>query len=259
MKKQRKSFETTKVSQKQDARLRKSIDSTAKFIAKKYAKLLPKGTYISHTKTISRSDSFNLRHLLSGEDFSGREDYSNFKIKPDGGNLCLVVPGEESDVYFPLVISEAKHQGTNDKLVLAGKKPQAVGNAIERASKNDIFCRNYTGDLSYYPFVIFADGCDFASDSELESALGDKISSNKLDVLKRYSKFTRSKLGAMQDDYKLNTLYVSRALTKGKQIPTIYTQYNDFTIKQMKAKLKEVAEISLNELLNSGVLDSVVR
>ena len=39
-------------------------------------------------------------------------------------------------VKYPINICEAKQQGTNDKRKEEGKKPQSLGNAIERSCKN---------------------------------------------------------------------------------------------------------------------------
>ena len=71
-------------------------------------------------------------------------------ILPDGGIVYAEIFGK----VYPILISEAKKQGTNDKLLEEGKKKQAKGNAIERAVKNhseiSLYCRPY----DYYPYCI---------------------------------------------------------------------------------------------------------
>ena len=88
-------------------------------------------------------------------------------ILPDGGIVYAEISGKE----YPILISEAKKQGTNDKLLEEGKKKQAKGNAIERAVKNhseiSLYCRPY----DYYPYVVFASGCDFEETSSINDRL----------------------------------------------------------------------------------------
>lgn len=103
----------------------------------------------------------------------GKSDWKpcskNPYILPDGGILYAEILGK----VYPILISEAKKQGTNDKLLEQGKKKQAKGNAIERAVKNhseiSLYCRPY----DYYPYVVFASGCDF----EVSSSINDRLDS----------------------------------------------------------------------------------
>tara|TARA_B100000795_G_C22751522_1_gene419642 strand:+ start:92 stop:778 length:687 start_codon:yes stop_codon:yes gene_type:complete len=84
-------------------------------------------------------------------------------ISPDGGLLYLVWKGVE----YPILISEAKKQGTNDERLLEGKKLQSKGNGIERAHKNAKEFSLYNKELNYNPYVIFACGCDFVKGSSI--------------------------------------------------------------------------------------------
>lgn len=74
----------------------------------------------------------------------------------DGGNVKS----------YPLFIGEDKKQGTNDKRIFEGKSRQAIGNAVERAAKNYIIVADYCFlyDRNFFPYVIFAHGCDFGDD-----------------------------------------------------------------------------------------------
>ena len=84
-------------------------------------------------------------------------DNSRVSIKPDAGIIMWTYRG----IQYPIYIGEDKVQGTNDNLFAAGKPRQATGNAIERYFKNvraeEMMCAN----LSYFPSVVFASGCDF--------------------------------------------------------------------------------------------------
>ena len=84
-------------------------------------------------------------------------------VDPDGGLLFL----EWNGVRYPILISEAKKQGTNDERYKEGKKKQGRGNGIERAFKNALAFSQYNEKLDYNPYVIFACGCDFDKDSSI--------------------------------------------------------------------------------------------
>lgn len=90
-------------------------------------------------------------------------------ILPDGGIVYAEILGKK----YPILISEAKKQGTNDKLLEEGKKKQAKGNAIERAVKNHSEINLYFRPYDYYPYVVFASGCDF----EASSSINDRLDS----------------------------------------------------------------------------------
>lgn len=88
-------------------------------------------------------------------------------INPDGGFLFVNVNNEK----LPILISEVKNQGTNDRRIREGKKKQAKGNAIERLGKNVIALRRFTEKEKIFPFVCFGYGCDF----EKKSTILDRI------------------------------------------------------------------------------------
>jgi type II restriction enzyme len=87
-------------------------------------------------------------------------------IRPDGGILCMK-PINPTPISYPILISEAKNQGTNDLRLKEGKTKQAKGNAIERLGKNVIGLRTALMRESIFPFVCFGYGCDFAEDSSI--------------------------------------------------------------------------------------------
>jgi hypothetical protein len=80
---------------------------------------------------------------------------NNVYMKPDGGILFYRDQ--------PILVSEMKVQGTNDRRLADGKSRQALGNAIERASKNIRGAEMFFDTLPVFPYVIFAAGCDFHS------------------------------------------------------------------------------------------------
>jgi len=80
-------------------------------------------------------------------------------ISPDGGIIYMKYGG----LWMPILITEAKKQGTNDKREIEGKCKQSLGNAIERAHKNYNELREFmsTFNVNYFPYLVFAYGCDF--------------------------------------------------------------------------------------------------
>ena len=84
-------------------------------------------------------------------------------VNPDGGLLFIEWNGTE----YPILISEAKKQGSNDVRLKKGLKIQSRANAIERAYKNALAFSQYNEKLDYNPYVIFACGCDFDKDSSI--------------------------------------------------------------------------------------------
>ena len=88
-------------------------------------------------------------------------------IRPDGGVLYAKING----TIYPILVSEAKKQGTNNKLIEEGKKVQAKGNAIERAVKNHTELKLFFKPYDFYPYIVFASGCDFEATSSINDRL----------------------------------------------------------------------------------------
>jgi type II restriction enzyme len=135
-------------------------------------------------------------------------------VSPDGGVLFVKYEGEE----YPILISEAKKQGTNVKRLYEGLPKQSKGNAIERAYKNIDEFKLYCEDLNYFPYVIFACGCDFERGSSIL---------DRLDAMTRYEP--------------RNANYVADLPQK----VTIYIQEDYFTANEMFDKIYDVAKTSL--------------
>ncbi len=104
----------------------------------------------------------SLRQAFPSEDFFFH--FATSSLKPDGGVLFLI---DNSGKRFPVLISEVKNQGTNERRKREGLKKQAKGNAIERLGKNVIGLKAALLPESIFPFVCFGYGCDFAEDSSI--------------------------------------------------------------------------------------------
>tara|TARA_Y100000310_G_scaffold288318_1_gene313852 strand:- start:194 stop:877 length:684 start_codon:yes stop_codon:yes gene_type:complete len=140
-------------------------------------------------------------------------------VSPDGGVLFVKYKGNKYPCkYLPILISEAKKQGTNVLRLGEGLKKQSKGNAIERAYKNIDEFKLYCEDLDYFPYVIFACGCDFENGSSIL---------DRLDAMTRYEP--------------RNVNYVADS----KQKVTAYVQEEYFTANEMFEKIYDVAKTSM--------------
>jgi type II restriction enzyme len=163
-------------------------------------------------------------------------------VSPDGGVLFVEYKGDKYPCkYLPILISEAKKQGTLLKnkddtlregltdtqiaLALSGKD-QSRGNAVERAQMNIENFKLYCEDLNYFPYVLFACGKDF----EEGSTILDRI-----DAMTRYEPRNVNYVADCED---LET-------GRKEQKVTAYVQEEYFTANEMFDKIYDVAKTSL--------------
>jgi type II restriction enzyme len=178
-------------------------------------------------------------------------------VSPDGGVLFVEYKGDKYPCkYLPILISEAKKQGTNNilqrikylydygytdeevakdvgwkvervtKKIKDGKFKQARGNAIERAQTNIENFKLYCENLNYFPYVIFACGCDFGSGSSIL---------DRIDAMTRYEPRNVNYVADCED---LET-------GRKEQKVTAYVQEEYFTANEMFDKIYDVAKTSL--------------
>ena len=88
-------------------------------------------------------------------------------MKPDGGILFV----EKQGLSIPILIVEDKVQGTNDTRLEKGLRRQSTGNAIERAAKNIRASEMIFAPYEFFPYVVFASGCDFHSSETISKRL----------------------------------------------------------------------------------------
>lgn len=165
-------------------------------------------------------------------------------VSPDGGVLFVKYKRKE----YPILISEAKKQGTNffkkdgtlkenltlkQRLLAMSSLTQAKGNAVERAYKNIEEFKLYCEDLNYFPYVLFACGCDFASDSTIL---------DRCSAMTRKSPFNVNYVADCEERKKIGQYVYIRKTQK----VTLYIQEDYFTANEMFEKIYEVAKTSLN-------------
>lgn len=115
-------------------------------------------------------------------------------INPDGGFLFATNKQGERRI---VLVSEVKHQGTNDKRKDEGLPKQARGNAIERLGKNLIGIRALFKNEGVLPFVCFGNGDDFGAGSTIIDrvlTMNDFFALNKIFVKKDFLPFEPSSM-----------------------------------------------------------------
>lgn len=168
-----------------------------------------------------------IRHSKSRDEYD--TTFSDRAIKPDGGVIFLIKK-DDTKAKKILLISEAKHQGTNKQRLAEGKPRQAQGNAIERLGKNLTGIRAALNHEQITPFVCFGSGCDFEEDYTHES-------------------FVMSKVSMLNEFYSLNKTYVFKKdhdVNKNSFAPvSMYFREEKWSSDEMFTILKEEAETAL--------------
>jgi hypothetical protein len=124
----------------------------------------PLGYNIVHEKKVSL---FECQTFFAAAGGPPPDPNNQSYMKPDGGILYA----ENDGVRIPILIVEDKVQGTNDTRCADGLGRQATGNAIERAAKNVRAAEMIFSGVDYFPYVIFASGCDFHSTETISNRL----------------------------------------------------------------------------------------
>ena len=142
----------------QESELAQAIIATSEAVTTKF------GFTVQHDKRMMLSTLVHeLRRSHPLVEFA--DVFPTSSMNPDGGILSLL--SRNGTDRFPIVIAEAKHQGTNDLRAREGLPPQSKGNAIERLGKNVIGFRAMMLDEQIMPFVCFGYGIDFEDTSSI--------------------------------------------------------------------------------------------
>ena len=156
--------------------------------------------------------------------------YRDRYIKPDGG--VIWVTNTVTGYSYPIIASEAKRQGTNDERENEGKKKQAVGNAIERAQKNNFQIDTLFENEYINPVFCFIHGCDVEN------------------------RTFRSKISSMSGNRPFNQSYIYKKKTAigYKAIPSFYLQKKPWTAEEMADILTDAALIVVRYWEEQGIL-----
>jgi type II restriction enzyme len=150
----------------------------------------------------------------------------NSTIKPDGGILFL-------NDNIPLLSTEAKKQGTNQKRCDEGLKKQAMGNAIERAHKNYNEIKNLFDPYPYTGYILFGYGCDFQPGSSII---------DRLSAMTYYDSFNTLHI---KDAIKETSMNGIKLVERHKKA-SVFLQVLPFTYQFIYQQSMEAAEIALS-------------
>ena len=199
--------------------LEKLVQSTQETIMDELHRAYPPLAF-SHTTRMQKSTIHRKLRLRSPE-FGDYQSNSKSHIRPDGGFYWAHLPDGTVEL---ILVMEAKKQGTNDLLIAAGLKPQAMGNAIERACKNFLEIDNFMWDKNYFPYLIMANGHDLREGSSIRDRL------------------TACMRGSQPNQYYVPKLY-------GMARATVFMQENPWSWEEIVKHGLEVAKQSIEMLL----------
>lgn len=182
-------------------------------------------------------------------------------IRPDGAITEVL---DRHGQWRVILVGESKHQGNDAEKILAGvlqgkNKDQdfmAAGNAIERMHKNVLELRNFMLNEQHFPYVVFLQGSNFATESfevtrpdgRVVKVVHDSGMLNRIDRVTA-SSFSRN----------INQMYCANIVVKAGefehmlQIVSLYCKASPWTAGEMGEVMLNVANTSIEVL--SGDLD----
>lgn len=177
-------------SKKMDKDIDKAVLMVLETLSKEYPQLI-----FEYQKTMKLGDIIAIlsRQYPEYAQHFGKPFDTSF-ISPDGGFIFATNKQGERRI---ILVSEVKHQGTNDKRKDEGLPKQARGNAIERLGKNLIGIRALFKNEGVLPFVCFGNGDDFGDGSTIVDrvlTMNDFFALNKIFVRKDFLPFEPSSM-----------------------------------------------------------------
>ena len=180
-------------------------------------------------------------------------------IKPDGG---IIEVQDKTGIYRIVLVSESKHQGNDVEKIRAGikqgKKRDAdlmvAGNAIERVHKNIQELRNYLLDEIHFPYVVFLQGSNFATQTFfVDSPDGRRVEiSHDAGNLNRIDRVTASSYGMeINRNYCRNVFVDLDENMQMLQAASLYFQSDSWTAGDMAEILWDIALTSMEVLSGS--------
>ena len=182
------------------------------------------------------------------------------KIKPDGG---VIEVQDRDQKWRVILVSEAKYQGKDveniQKGILVGKNMNqqlmVAGNAIERVYKNINEIRNFMLDEHHFPYVVFLQGSNFATETfQVFKPDGTFVEiKHNSGALNRIDRVT-----AANYCMPINTNYCKNIFISHKkssimlQAASIYARCEAWTEVEMQEIMMEIAETSIGILNQLG-------
>jgi type II restriction enzyme len=195
--------------------------------------------------------------LNSIDDRLGRTLFvDSASIKPDGAITEVL---DKNGNWRVVLVGESKHQGNDVEKIVAGvlqgkNKDQdfmAAGNAIERVHKNIVEFRNFMLDERHFPYVVFLQGSNFATETFSVTRPDGRVVeiSHKAGLLNRIDRVTASNLGCEINQNHCENINVDiGGRAQLMQIASLYFQASPWSAKAMAEVLLDVAQTSIRVL-----------
>jgi len=177
-------------------------------------------------------------------------------IKPDG---AITEVRDKHGKWRVILVGESKHQGNDIENILAGVKVgkaknqdfMVAGNAIERVHKNILEFRNFLINERHFPYVVFLQGSNFATESfELKRPDGSVVKViHDSGMLNRIDRVTAANYGGQINTNHCKNIEISvGSSVRELQMASLYFQAYPWSAKEMGKILLDVALTSLRVL-----------
>ena len=178
------------------------------------------------------------------------------RIKPDGG---IVEVEDKHGNFRILLVSESKHQGNDVEKIKVGIKQgkeknadlMVAGNAIERVHKNILEFRNYMMNEFYFPYVVFLQGSNFATETffvRSPDVRNIKIA-HDAGNMNRIDRVTASAFGMdINTNYCRNRFVELDGNKQMLQAASLYFQATPWTLEEMVDRMWKIVETSIEVL-----------
>lgn len=174
-------------------------------------------------------------------------------IRPDGG---ITEVRDRHGHWRVILVGESKHQGNDVEMILAGilqgkNKDQdfmAAGNAIERMHKNVLELRNFMLDEGHFPYVVFLQGSNFATESFEVTRPDGRVVKIVHDsgLLNRIDRVTASSLSReINQNYCENITVKAGDFQHMFQVASLYCKHTPWKAGEMAEVMLEIARTSL--------------
>ena len=174
-------------------------------------------------------------------------------IRPDGGITEVM---DRHGKWRIILVGESKHQGNDVEKITAGvlqgkSKDQdfmAAGNAIERMHKNVLELRNFMLDEKHFPYVVFLQGSNFATESfEVKRPDGRVVKVvHDSGLLNRIDRVTASSLSReINQNYCENIIVKAGDFNHMFQIASLHCKHSPWKAGEMAKVMLDVARTSL--------------
>jgi len=217
------------IASKESFSQQEKVVSAREMVIKKVRQKYPQ-IHFEYRKRITKIDIRSSISDLNPEFGKNISNKGSF-IQPDGGFLFAYFNGEPK-----MILScEAKKQGTNNLRRLKGLDEQAMGNAVERTSKNYLELSQYLSKEDIFPYLIFISGDDFKRESNLRDRLTANNFQCPFNKLYIYKKEAGEINGHIQ--------YAS--------IPSIFIREKQWSVPEIRNKMLKAVEISIQHYLKT--------